>query len=1112
MNLSLTATRKKVKKILLFMKLTAAIILFVSLQVSATGYSQKKFTLQFKKTEITNILAAIEKQSDFRFLYNDKLTGVKQQVELNIQNATLAQVLDQLLVKNNLYYELLSGNLVVIKNENAHFTNAIQVKGRITNAAGTPVAGASVIVKGSNKGVATDADGSFSINAKEGEVLVISAIGYETQEMQITSQSLNIVLHESKKDLDQVVVVGYGSQKKKNITGSVATVSAADIASRPLIGAGEAITGKAAGVQVAVASGTPGGDLSIRIRGVGSPNGGEPLYVVDGVLANDIKGVDPNTIESISILKDAASAGIYGAAGSTNGVVMITTKQGSKGKPKVDVNVYTGMQQIAKKIGVLNNTQWLALQKEINGTEPIIPSYYDLKNTNNNWQNMIYRNAMQTGANLGVSGGTDKGTYYLGGGYLSQDGIMKGSNFKRYSVKFSIDQNATNWLKLGANASFNRSNERTIPQNLSSQGGGAVIAALVTPEYIPVTMPVGSPNPGVYGYSNFFSGDNPLSDIFNNNNKTIQNHFLGNVYTEIKLPCNLKFRSQFNAVMDESRYTWFLDPYKSLYGITKKGSGRENYSETFRWIWDNTLTYNKVFGKNSLNVVVGTSALNEKIFISSESGDGFASSAVQTLNGASTKYAISSSQYQWSTNSYFGRINYSYDDRYLLTATLRADGSSRVGENNRWGTFPAISAGWRISNEAFMKNVDWIKDLKLRAGWGTTGNLPPYTMLYPSYTLLSAGAAYSFDGTGAAVPGVSPGSQIGNRNLKWEAAQQSNIGVDATFLNNRITFTADYYYKKVKNMIFTQQLPLTMGGAWGGVSTAANLPGYDINKGFEYMIDAVIIKNKKFSWDVNWNMSFNNNKITGMDSTTTYQTGGVSVGGAKSPIYTGVIKNGYSLGTFWGYTTKGVDPKTGNFVYSDAPGNLGCALPKYTYGFTNNFHYSNFSLSLLFDGVQGNKIYDETRMEIENLNGYTNESSAVLARWEKSGDVTNIPRALGNGTTNKGAAALLQSQIASNYVENGSFFRLHSASLAYQFDADQLKRIGIAGLRIYASAQNIFTITKYKGYYPEVNGFGTGTNNQATKANEGASLMALGIDNGTYPTPRTYIIGINVQL
>jgi TonB-dependent starch-binding outer membrane protein SusC len=1103
-------------KLFVIMKLSILLILLGVLQAKADVHAQGSITLNMQGAEIAKVLNKIEKNGDFRFLYNYDLPSLRKKVDIQFNQTSLADALTKLFANTDLTYKILENNLVVVMSATLEKQD-IRITGKVTGANGEALSGVSILVKGTATGTNTDNNGAFSLTVPQNAVLVVSSIGYESKEVTLTGDPVvNVQLQPSTRQLDQVVVIGYGSQRQKDITSAVSVVSTKDISSRPIVSPVEAIVGKAPGVQVSIPNGaTPGADLSVKIRGIGSPNGGEPLYVVDGVLTNDIRSIDANTIETISILKDASAAGIYGAAGSTNGVVMITTKQGTKGKSRVDISLYTGQQQVTKKIAVLNNTQWLDLESEIFGTTPsgfqsTIPSYYNLSTTNNNWQDMIYHTAAQSGVNVGLSGGSEKGTYYLDMGYLNQDGIIVGSNFSRYSVKLSIDQAANSWLRVGANLSYNRTNQRTVPVNTSTQFGGAVVAAIVTPEYIPVNMPAGSPNPGVYGYSTFYSGDNPLSDIYNNTNKTVGNNLLGNVYAEISLPFDLKLRSQLNAVIENSKYDYFLDPYKSLYGLTLNGQGNDSYSETYRWAWDNTLNWAGHFGLHSVNVVVGTSALEESIALSAQSGQGFATSSIQTLNGASGHYTVSTQNYEWATNSYFGRVNYSYNDKYLLTGTFRADGTSRVGINDKWGSFPAVSAGWRVSNEDFMRTVTWISDLKVRAGWGETGNLPPYTVLYPSYTLLSPGAPYAFSSSPTAAPGVTTTSQIGNPNLKWESGAQTNIGFDATFLDRRLTFSADYYYKKVKNMIFSQMGSLVFGGP----ITQINVPGYDINKGLEFNIDASIVKKKDFSWDVNFNVSFNKNLITNLDTTvtTSYQTGAITVGGSHAPIYTEIIKNGYSLGTFWGYRADGVDPKSGNEVFDSVLSDLGSALPRYTFGFTNTFRYKDFSLSILIDGVHGNKVYDETRMEIEGLTGYTNESARVLGRWETSGQVTGIPTAINNGTSNATNAALLQSQVSSLYVEDGSFIRFRSATLSYQLNQKILKRAGIAGLRLYITGQNLAIITKYKGYYPDLDSFGQGTNNQAVNAGQGPSLYSIGVDAGAYPAARTFTIGANIQL
>jgi TonB-dependent starch-binding outer membrane protein SusC len=982
------------------------------------------------------------------------------------------------------------------------------VNGIVKDDQGLSLPGATVKLKGASTGTETDVNGKYSINVPGNGILVFSFIGFDTQEQAVNNRTvINVSLFAANRQLNQVVVVGYGTQKKSDLTSAISTVSVKDMATRPIISPEEALIGKAAGVQVSIPSGEPGHDLSVRIRGIGSVNGAEPLYVVDGVLANDIKTLDPNSIESISILKDASATGIYGAAGSTNGVVMITTKQGTKGKPRVDANFSTGMQQISKKIAVLNNQQWLALQTEIDGgTPPVIPSFYNLSTTNNNWQDLIYHNAMQTNANVGISGGSETGTYYFGMGYLNQDGIVVGSNFHRYSAKFSVNQMANKWLTVGANINYNRSNQRTVPQNAAVSRGGSILSVLQTPQYVPTIMPAGSPTPGVYGYSTFYSGDNPLSDIYNNNNNTIANNLLGDAHAEIKLPFGIKYRSQFNLTIENSNYQYFLDPYKSLGGLGTGGSASQSYNETTRWSWDNTLTYDKTFGLSKLNVVVGTSALDEKIFFSSQSGLGFGSSAIQTLNGASSVGSPYTAGYEWSTNSYFGRATYAYNDRYLLTATLRSDGTSRVGINQQYGTFPAFSVGWKVSNEDFMKEVNWVQDLKIRGSWGKTGNLPPYSMLYPSFSLLGSGN-YPFNSSSTATPGYSPSGQIGNPDLKWESAASTDIGFDASFLDRRINVSADFYNKKVTDLIFIKYLP----GTTGGKSIASNLPANDINKGFEFSIDAAIVRQQDFTWDMNLNMSFNTNKIQGLDSALVYSTAGFG-GGATSASGTQIIKNGYGLGTFWGYVAQGVDPATGNEKFSANPTNLGSALPKFSYGIAENFRYKAFTLSLLFDGVYGNKVYNATRQETESLNGPANETTGVLSRWEKPGDITSVPTAINNGTTNSASINFLNNNATSYYLESGSFIRLRNASLGYNFNPALLKHIGIEKLRLFVTGQNLVMITKYKGYTPDVNTFGNGTNNKPVNAGDGGpSLLSLGVDHGTYPAARVYTVGVNVE-
>ncbi|HEY4784806.1 MAG TPA: TonB-dependent receptor [Bacteroidales bacterium] len=1125
------------------MKLTSLLIfIFSSTLLAGTSYSQNTIvSLDLKNVSMQTVFHEIEKQSDYSFFYNSEQIDLNKKIDIQASDTKISDILNNLFSNSDIAYKVIDKHIVLISmkayNDQLIADKTAQqnkVTGVVTDEiTGEPLIGVSVSVEGSGTGTITDAEGKFSIEVPDqNSVLVFSYMGYLSRKLAVgTQNNLEVKLQTDVKRLEEVVVIGYGSQKKKDITSAIATVNTSDISSRPIVSVAEALMSKAPGVQVVAPSGKPGNDLSIRVRGIGSPNGNEPLYVIDGVLATDTKSLDPNNIASISVLKDASAAGIYGAAGSTNGVVLITTKQGIKGKKTVDVDVYSGWQEITKKIDVLNTPQWKSLITEIFGTTPVLPAGYSY-DTNNDWQNLVYRKAKMTGVNLGFSGGGDNGTYYFGLGYLNQDGIVVNNNFTRYSLKLNLDQNMNKWLNVGTHLNYNRTNSKDVSDNTSVESGGVVLGALTTPPWIPVKITLNDSNVydpngySVYGYNPLKSGDNPLSSIYRSSNLTVDNILLGDVYAEIKLPLDFKYRTQFGGNVESSNYDYFLDPFNNLYGRSKKGIGTNSTFEKLRWSWDNTLTWSKIITDHSFNIVLGSSAVDEKISQGSQSAQNFATNIIPTLNAGTDNKTVYSAKYEWTTYSYFARLLYSFKDKYLLTGTLRNDNSSRVGSNFRGRTFPAASVGWRVSQEEFMKDVKVIQNLKLRFGYGTSGNLPPYTNLYPSVTPLSqSNSSYVFGST--VVSGVTPGSQVGNPDLKWESAKQTNVGFDVSFWKEKITLSVDYYHKKVTDMIF----PNTLSQSFGNTITVLNLPGYDMNKGLEVNVDASFVRTKDFEWSSNFNISFNKNYIGGLDSAFTKPTGAVYIGGSTAPLYTSVIKNGYSLGTFWGYVDEGVDPATGNIKFSPNMTDLGSALPKFSFGFSNEFRFKNISLSVLLDGISGNKVYNATRMEIEAMNGYNNQSTAVLNRWQKSGDITDVPRALDNALGNA-ANASTNNQVSSRFVEDGSFLRIRNLTLAYMVNTKAMhKYLPISGLKVYVSVQNLATFTKYKGYYPEVNASGGGSNNNLyysgvasttgqgsynnpynASANSTPSPISLGIDDGTYPQARIFTFGLNVQL
>jgi TonB-linked SusC/RagA family outer membrane protein len=990
------------------------------------------------------------------------------------------------------------------------------VTGVVKDDQGVTLPGVTITEKGTTNAVVTDVNGKYSIKVPGTATLTYSYIGYDNQEQPVNNRTVvDVTLVTTNKQLNEVVVVGYGSQRKKDITSAIATVSTKDVSSRPIVNTSEILDGKAAGVQVFNASGAPGGgNFSVRIRGASSPNGSEPIYVIDGVVVPNTASLDPNNIESISVLKDASAAGIYGSLGATNGVVLITTKKGVKGQTKVEINMYTGKQQIVKKLDMLNAQQYKDLMTdEYTNAGQTVPAYPSNFTANNNWQDLTYRTANQNGVNVGLSGGTDKGTFYLGLGDLNQDGIINGTNFKRYSITLNLEQKMKSWLTVGTNIAYNRQDGRTVNDNSSANHGGTVLAALYTPPIVPIFAPS-----GLY-QNNIDNSSNPLDDIYGSTNHYIANNLLGNVHAEITLPFNIKYRSQLGISLNNYNNDSFTDPLLDQGASQVSGIGSNSTNETFRYTWDNTLTYSTVINKvHSITAVIGTSAIEEKYTSGYMYGTGFPA-GITTLNAASANKSISTYKTDWTTNSYFGRVNYSYNDKYLLTASLRADGSSRAGINNQWGYFPAVSGAWRVSSEDFLKNNNLISDLKLRAGYGEVGNLPQ--TLYNSYSTLNP-AAYLFGGNSAS--GYNPTNPAGNPDLKWESTKGVNIGFDLSVLHDRLSLSADFYSKKTTDFIF----PVVISSAEGGAANLknTNLPGYVLNRGFEFSITGRIIAQSDFSWTATLNASFNKNEVNGMPSildatgnsvAQTFPFGGIAFGGSGNATNLSIVKNGLPLGAFYGYQFAGVDPANGNALYKTANGGttatptsadqtyLGSGLPKGVYGFANTVTYKNFSLDVLFDAVTGNKVFDATRVETEGMYISGNASTAVLNRWRKPGDITDVPAAVYGGTNSAGVSTILPS---SRFIENGSFVRLKSLSLNYIIKNSALDKQGIK-VRLFATAQNLFTITKYKGYYPEVNSFSGSSQNGGTLG--APSSTAVGIDYGTYPQTKTYTAGLNVS-
>jgi TonB-linked SusC/RagA family outer membrane protein len=961
----------------------------------------------------------------------------------------------------------------------------ITVKGTVRDQKGETLPGVSVRVKDSDAGVATDANGAFSISTASNSTLIFSYIGFAAKEQPVAGQTvLNIVLDESNKALNEVVVVGYGTQRKGDITGAVSVIGKKDLDQRPNTQIGNLIEGKTAGVQVVSPSGSPSATLSIKIRGTNSINAGSnPLYVIDGVPAQDTRSLNPADIETISVLKDASSAAIYGAQGA-NGVVLITTKRGTTAKPKVELSAYYGFASVRKRLDVLNADQYHQLATDL-GYSTDWTKY----TANNDWQDEIFRSGSSQNYQLAISGKNEGTSYYISGGYAKQLGVIESSEMARANFKVNLDQKVNNWLTVGTNVAYTRYNDVSITDDTNVNGGGVLLGALTTPSNIGIFNA-----DGTYTANPFQQWENPLASLYGSTRPYKNQRLLGNAYGEIKFTPDLKFRSSLgidyiNAVSD-----YFLDPYLTSYGRQNNGIARNETNLTNYWISDNTLTYTKKLGKHNFNVLGGFVAQKYRYENTYIQTTGFSGNTIPTTNAGSVIGSAYNNKSEKFNNSIIGRVNYDYAGKYLFTANFRADASSVFGPNTRWGYFPSFSAGWRLSEESFLKDVTAINDLKLRAGYGIVGNDQISTTNYYSYLGgVSSGSNYIIGGN--IQPGNYP-SSIENRNLKWEETKQTNIGIDLTILNNRLTFSADAYIKDTKDLLQTYPVPRSTG-----FDFALKNIGTLRNKGLEFLVSSKNIVQKDFQWSTDFNISFNRNSVTALYGQQYFLN---TIAGRSEAS---LVTEGKPLGVFYGYVYEGVDPQTGNALYLTKSGEkssspsaddrtiIGNPNPDFIYGLTNTFSYKDFSFTVFLQGSQGNDIFNATRIETEGMTGPQNQSTAVLRRWTTPGQITDIPKASVNNTDN--------SRISTRFVENGSYLRVKTATLSYNLPKTIAAKLRLASIRFYATGENLFTFTKYSGFDPEVNAFTSGS---SANTNGG-----FGIDYGTYPQTRNLIFGLNAS-
>lgn len=957
------------------------------------------------------------------------------------------------------------------------------ITGTVEDSTGEPVIGASVLVKGTKAGTSTDLDGKFKIDVNgSNATLVISYVGCNTVEVP-AKNGMKVVLEENSNVLDEVVVIGYGSVRRGDVTTAISSVSQKDLENRPIVSAAQAIQGKAAGVSVISPNGAPGGEMTIRVRGTTSFNGSnDPLYVVDGVPVDNIKFLSPTDIADIQILKDASSAAIYGSR-AANGVILISTKSADTEKPTLSLTAQYGWSKVRRSMNVLNAAQYKELQDEIGLVN--LPANLTDKT---DWFDEIYRTGATQNYQVSLSQNTGRTKYLLNLGYLDQDGVIKPSFYKRYNFRVNVDTKVTDWMKVTANVMYSDYTSNGINTGNGANRGGVVLAVINTPTYAPVWDP---DKPEQY-YNNFYGVNitSPAENIGRSQyTRNKENRLIASGNLHFDIISGLTFNTKFTLDRRNAHDTDFIDPVSTTYGRENYGLGYDGRNSNQLLVWDNVLNYVKEFGKHRIDVMAGTSWTDSDYRNSWINASHYRSDDIHTLNAANkiSWDGTGTGTSEWGIMSYFGRISYNFNDKYLLTANVRADGSSKLHPDHRWGVFPSFSAAWRVSQESFLRDVQWINDFKIRGGWGQTGNqsgIGDYAYLQ-RYNINRL--EWFKEGQEHAIPTISQ-ANLRTTDLKWETTTQTNIGIDLTVLRNRLTLTADLYYKKTKDMLMNVSLP---SGAAAASSIARN-EGEMENKGFEFAITSHNFTGKTFTWDTQFNMSFNRNKLTRLALQKIYYT-------AKTSDYVNaqVVRNepGRALGGFYGYISDGVNPETGELMYRDLNDDgkitssdrtyIGDPNPDFTFGMTNTFFYKGFSLNIFLQGSYGNDIFNASKMEMMGMYDGKNQITDVLRRWKIPGQITDVPKA---GFDMKNSTY---------FVEDGSYLRIKDITLSYDFSGKWMKRIGLTKLQPYFTATNLVTWTKYSGMDPEVNQWG----------NSGA---VQGIDWGTYPQTKTFTLGVNV--
>lgn len=994
-----------------------------------------------------------------------------------------------------------------------------------------PIIGASVNIKGTTHGVVTDTEGKFYFQTgqKFPYTLIVSYIGYKKTEIIVDKNPVTISLKEERQELDELVVVGYGAQKRKDITGSVSSVPKANL-TQVTSSADNLLRGAIPGVVVTQSSGRPGASSSVRIRGGNSITAGnEPLYVIDGVLiyndnsnstagvafsgatVNVLSTINPSDIESIEVLKDASATAIYGSRGA-NGVVLITTKKGTKGQDNISYQGYFGFQNVSKKLNLLNASQWASLRNDVQASIGQAPSFSPaqieaLKTSGGyDWQSAAFRTAAPVqNHQLSFSGGDDRSRYAISAGYFDQEGVVIGSDFKRISLRANYEKNYSQAFKFGVNANYSNSTSNGVGSNSSSRQPNPLVAALLTAPVVPIKTPDGSYNVTQNPYATSVNGfvPNPINDLENTINQTKINRILTSLFGEYKITKKLTAKVAVSGDVISTKQNYYA-PSNTTNGAGTKGLASVGDRLVSSVLNENTLNYNTNFGEDhKFSALAGYTLQYTQGEVVNAGANTFVNDA-NTYNALQDGVGVKpySDAFESVLKSWLTRVNYSYKGKYNFTLSARADGSSRFGSESLWGYFPSAGFSWNITDEEFAKNIKGVTEAKLRLTAGTTGNQEIGNYL----SLASMGSVnYAFGGT--LQTGLAP-TRLANPDLRWEKTNQYNVGLDLSLLDRKINFVFDVYYKKTKDLLINVPIPLTSGYA----TVLQNIGGVE-NKGIEIGLITENLKTDNFSWNSNFVFSANKNKVVaignGVDQFFPVVPNGSLL--QQQPV---IVKVGLPLGTFWGYKTNGVfqtqeevntqpkinslaNTKVGDRKYVDTngdgvisaadKGDLGSSQPKFVGSFSNTISYRDFDLNFSLQGSYGGKIFNALNQQLEISTLGTNAAATLEDRWTPTNPSNEIPR----------ASSSPLGIVSERYVEDASFLRLKLITLGYTLPKSLSSKLGTKSIKFYVSAENLITWTKYTGYDPEVSSY------------EQNNLYP-GIDFGAYPNSKTFISGLNI--